>query len=151
MSIKWIDLFEPKTSRTSQLEVSDDTLYVTGGLSHGAGITLKSQHDANRLRAWLDQNFPPQTGRTGMTADEFILYVTSGAHSETARQMAHEKALAALVDQFGLSSVLETLGRVAYAKAGKPGDKWITAGNKLTRLSTTATIIDTQPEGLPLR
>jgi len=61
MSLEWIDLLEPKTERTSSLGLSDEhpnTLCVTGILLHNALITLKSQDDANRLRAWLDRNFP---------------------------------------------------------------------------------------------
>lgn len=54
----WIDLVTPKTGRTSSLQVDGEVLRVTGNLPHNTSITLKSQQDADRLRAWLDKYFP---------------------------------------------------------------------------------------------
>lgn len=56
--LAFIDLIEPKTGRVSSLTIygkrDDGTMRVTGGLEHMAGIAPRSNEDADKLIAWLE-------------------------------------------------------------------------------------------------
>ena len=54
--------------RQTSLQIGPTRLSVLGMLRHAEYITLSSQTDADKLRCWLDANFPQQKKRSAARA-----------------------------------------------------------------------------------
>ena len=57
MTVRFIDLVEPKTGRTSALQIEGDVLTVIGVLDHGSSVRPCRHEDARRLVKWLAREY----------------------------------------------------------------------------------------------
>lgn len=109
MTLTYIDLKEPNaysSARITTLSISDKTpnvLCVVGGLSHGAEIRPATWFDAERLRTWLNVQYPPKGNQ-----DEVIRALRSALERTNNR-------LAAAVANHPIRDYAETVGECEHA------------------------------------